>query len=98
MMRRRGEDSSWEGLMSFGQAMLGEFDSEMQNTRKALERVQDDKWNGKPHEKAGTLGWVAAHVGAVPERLTMTINTRELDHAPVNVQSYDAPQNSNQKE
>src|SRR5579871_2277098 len=53
--------------MSIGQSMLGEFDSEMQNTRKTLERVADDKWNWKPHEKSGTLGWLAAHVGTVPE-------------------------------
>ena len=84
--------------MSIGQSMLGEFDSEMQNTRKALERVQDGKWNWKPHEKSGTLGWLAAHVGTVPEWITMTINTHELDYAPVSGPSYEPPKISNQKE
>src|SRR5258708_15278618 len=98
MMRRFENEGSWEGSMSIGQSMLGEFDSEMQNTRKALERMQDDKWNWKPHEKSCTLGWLAAHVGTVPEWITMTINTRELDYPPVDGPSYEPPKISNQKE
>ena len=84
--------------MRIGESMLGEFDSEMQNTRKALERVPDGKWDWKPHEKSGTLGWLAAHVGTVPEWITMTINTRELDYAPVDGRSYEPPKISNRKE
>ena len=42
--------------MSLGQMMLGEFDNEMQNTRKVLERVPDEKWNWKPHDKSGHRG------------------------------------------
>src|SRR5947209_1999325 len=98
MMRRLGEDSSWEEVMRIGESMLGEFDSEMQNTRKALERVQDDKWNWKPHEKSGTLGWLAAHVGTVPEWITMTINTDELDYAPVGGPAFEPPKITNRKE
>jgi len=84
--------------MSIGQSMLGEFDSEMQNTRKALERVPEEKWDWKPHEKSGTLGWLAAHVGTVPEWITMTINTRELDYAPVDGPSHEPPKITNRKE
>ncbi len=84
--------------MSIGQSMLGEFDSEMQNTRKVLERIPDDKWNWKPHEKSGTLGWLAAHVGTVPEWITMTLNTRELDYAPVGGPAYEPPKITNRKE
>src|SRR5438445_12891335 len=98
MMRRLAEDSSWEGLMSIGQSMLGEFDSEMQNTRKALERVQDDKWNWEPHEKSGTLGWLAAHVVTVPDWITMTMNTVELDYAPVGGTAFEPPKITNRKE
>jgi hypothetical protein len=63
--------------------MLGEFDQEMQNTRKVLERVPDDKWNWKPHEKSGTVGWLASHIATMVGWLPMTINTEELDYAPV---------------
>jgi len=92
------ETSAWEVSMSIGQSMLGEFDSEMQNTRKALERIPDDKWDWKPHDKSGTLGWLASHVGTVPEWITMTINTRELDYAPVDGPSYQPPKITNRKE
>src|SRR5215475_14777219 len=84
--------------MSVGQSMLGEFDNEMQNTRKALERVPDEKWNWKPHEKSGTVGWLAGHVGTVPEWITMTLTTRELDYAPVDGPAYEPPKITNRKE
>src|SRR6266568_2940056 len=84
--------------MSIAQSLLPEYDQEMAGTRKTLERVQDDKWNWKPHEKSGTLGWLASHVGTVPEWITMSINTRELDYAHVNGPSYEPPKISNRKE
>jgi uncharacterized damage-inducible protein DinB len=93
-----GEDHPWEIPMSIGQSMLGEFDNEMQNTRKALERVPDDKWDWKPHEKSGSLGWLASHIATVPEWITVTINTRELDYAPVDGASYTPPKITNRAE
>ncbi len=63
--------------MTIGQSMLGEFDQEMQNTRRVLERVPDDKWNWKPHDKSGTVGWLAGHIATLPGWITMTINTEE---------------------
>jgi len=84
--------------MTIGQSMLGEFDQEMQNTRKTLERVPDEKWNWKPHDKSGTLGWLAGHIATLPGWITMTINTEELDYAPVNGPSYQPPKTDNRKE
>jgi uncharacterized damage-inducible protein DinB len=84
--------------MTIGQSMLPEFDQEMQNTRKTLERIPDEKWNWKPHEKSGTLGWLAGHVGTVPEWIAMTIKTQELDYAPVNGPAYEPPKIGNRQE
>lgn len=84
--------------MTIGQSMLGEFDQEMQNTRKVLERLPDEKWNWKPHEKSGTVGWLAGHVATLPGWLTMTINTEELDYAPVNGPSYQPPRIDNRQQ
>jgi len=70
----------------------------MQSTRKALERVPDDKWNWKPHEKSGTVGWLACHVATMVGWLPVTINTEELDYAPVNGPSYQPPKIENRKE
>ena len=69
--------------MTIGQSMLPEFDQEMQNTRKTLERFPDEKWNWKPHDKSGTAGWLAIHVATMVGWLPMTISTEELDYAPV---------------
>lgn len=84
--------------MTIGQSMLAEFDQEMQNTRKTLERCPDENWNWKPHAKSGTLGWLAGHVATVPEWITMTINTEELDYAPIGGPAFEPPKISNRKE
>src|SRR5215813_12563991 len=81
--------------MTIGQSMLGEFDQEMDNTRKVLERVPDEKWNWKPHEKSGTLGWLATHVATIPEWLGMTMTTEQLDYAPIDGPSYEPPKIEN---
>jgi uncharacterized damage-inducible protein DinB len=85
--------------MTIGQSMLAEFDQEMQNTRKTLERVPDDKWNWKPHDKSGTVGWLAGHIATLPGWATMTIRTEEFDYAPVGGKSsYQPPKTENRKD
>jgi uncharacterized damage-inducible protein DinB len=88
-----------EITMSIAQSMLPEFDQEMQNTRKVLERIPDEKWNWKPHDKSGTLGWYAGHIALLPGWTTMTINTEEFDYAPVGKPSqYQPPKIENRKD
>ncbi len=84
--------------MTIGQMMLGEFDQEMQNTRKTLERCPDEKWNWKPHEKSGTVGWLAGHIATMPGWTGVTLTTDELDYAPVNGPAYEPPKTGNRKE
>ena len=84
--------------MTIGQSMLPEFDQEMQNTRKSLERVPEDKWNWKPHDKSGTVGWLAGHIAMLPGWTTMTINTEQLDYAPVDGPAYQPPKIENRKD
>jgi uncharacterized damage-inducible protein DinB len=84
--------------MTIGQSMLSEFDQEMQNTRKVLERVPDEKWNWKPHDKSGTVGWLSSHIATIPGWATMTIKTEELDYAPVGGPAYTPPKIENQKD
>src|SRR5437899_3206504 len=91
-------DFAREAVMTIGQSMLPEFDQEMQSTRKTLERVPDDKWNWKPHEKSGTVGWLASHVATMVGWLPMTINTEELDYAPVGGPAFELPKIANRKE
>jgi uncharacterized damage-inducible protein DinB len=65
--------------MSIAQMLLPEFDQEMANTRKMLERVPDGKFDYKPHEKSMTLGRLAAHVAEVPSYATGTLRTERMD-------------------
>jgi len=50
---------------NFSQAILPEFDNEMGNTRKSLERVPEDKLGFKPHAKSMTLGGLATHLATI---------------------------------
>lgn len=84
--------------MTIGQSLLPEFDQEMQNTRKTLERVPEDKWNWKPHDKSGTVGWLASHIATMPGWTAMTISTEQLDYAPVDGPAYQPPKIENRKE
>ena len=45
--------------MSYAETLLPEFDQEMANTRKVLERIPDDKLDWQAHPKSHTIGWNA---------------------------------------
>jgi uncharacterized damage-inducible protein DinB len=47
------------------QSLLPEFDNEMANTRKSLERVPEDKFSFKPHAKSMALGALATHLSTI---------------------------------
>lgn len=60
-------------------ALLPEFDHETTVARKLLERLPDDRWSWKPHEKSYTLGELAQHVATLPLWGSITVNQSELD-------------------
>ena len=60
-------------------SLLPEFDHEMTVTRKLLERVPEDRFDFKPHQKSYSLGQLAQHVATVPMWGAITINQSELD-------------------
>jgi uncharacterized damage-inducible protein DinB len=84
--------------MTIGQSMLGEFDQEMAGTRKTLERLPEQKWNWKPHDKSGTVGWLAGHIATMPGWITMTLQTEQLDYAPVGGPAYEPPKMENRQQ
>lgn len=69
--------------MSYAETLLPEFDQEMANTRKVLERCPDDKLDWRPHPKSQTIGWNANHLANIPDWLVHALATPELDVAPV---------------
>jgi uncharacterized damage-inducible protein DinB len=65
--------------MSIAQTMLPEWENEMRNARRALERVPADRLDMKPHEKSWSLGELATHIARLPIWASSTLNTDELD-------------------
>src|SRR5947209_7463394 len=84
--------------MSLSQALLPEFDQEMAATRKTLERVPEAKFSWKPHEKSGSMAWLAGHLASIPSWASMTINEDSLDMAPNGVQMAMPPAPKTSKE
>lgn len=68
--------------MSIGTAMLPEFEQEMNNTRKILERVPEDRFDFKPHEKSMPLGRLAGHVAELPGWGATTLEVDVLEIEP----------------
>jgi len=80
------------------QALLPEFDMEMANTRKTLERVPDDKLGWKPHEKSMTMGRLAGHLAELPGWATNTLQADTLDIAPPSGPTYQAMTSKSRQE
>jgi uncharacterized damage-inducible protein DinB len=65
--------------MAIKDALLPEFDHEMQVTRKVLERVPDDKFGWKPHERSMTMGRLATHIAQIPGWVKETLTKDWVD-------------------
>jgi uncharacterized damage-inducible protein DinB len=68
--------------MGLSESLLPEFDHEMANTRKTLERVPDEKFAWKPHERSMAMGNLAGHLANLPSWGTLTISSDSFDLAP----------------
>ena len=68
--------------MTISETLLPEFDQEMANTRKILDRVPEDKFTWKPHEKSMTLGRLSSHVAEMPQWILSTIKEEKLELTP----------------
>lgn len=68
--------------MGLSEFMLPEFDREMANTRKTLERIPEDKFDWKPHEKSTTMRGLATHLSNLVSWAVLTIEKDEFDAVP----------------
>lgn len=62
-----------------GAMMLPEFDHEMANTRRTLERVDPDRFDWKPHERSFSMKELATHLARLPSWVGVTLDTEVLD-------------------
>ncbi len=74
--------------MSISASLLPEFDMEMANTRKTLERVPEDKLDFRPHAKSMTMGGLATHIANMLGWATITIEQDSFDFAPPGSEPY----------
>jgi uncharacterized damage-inducible protein DinB len=79
MAGRKGHNFYQEDSMTFSDALLSEFDQEMANTRRTLERVPTDKADFRPHEKSMPLGKLASHVAELTGFGLTVLTTPQLD-------------------
>jgi len=63
-------------------SLLPEFDHEMANTRRMLERAPEDRWTYAPHDRSMTLGRLAAHIAQVPVWATIALTLDEFNLTP----------------
>ncbi len=83
--------------MSIAQSFLPEFDHEMANTRRTLERLPEDKLEYKPDPKSMSLGNLANHIAQMPGYAVVTMATESFDVAPGGVPVKQAVATSRQE-
>ena len=74
--------------MHIKDALLPEFDQEMANTRKTLERVPEDKFAWKPHPKSSSMIGLATHIVNMTGWAVDTMNKESFDVAPPGAPPY----------
>ena len=77
--------------MKISETVLPEFDQEMANTRKMLERVPFDKLSWKPHPKSFSFGGLATHIATMADWANLTMEMDAFDYAPPGAPPYQAP-------
>ena len=84
--------------MTYAETLLPEFDQEMANTRKVLERIPEDKLDWRAHPKSNTIGWNANHVADLVNWLAQALTRPSLDVAPVGGEPYPFPKLTSRRE
>jgi uncharacterized damage-inducible protein DinB len=69
------------GSISLKDVVFGDLERELAVTRRVLERLPEEKYDWRPHEKSMTLGLLAIHVADMPDWIRGTFAADELDAA-----------------
>jgi uncharacterized damage-inducible protein DinB len=65
--------------MSIADLLLLDFDPEIENTRKVLERIPETDPAWVPHPKSMPIGRLALHTARLPEFWTMIVTSDDMD-------------------
>ena len=84
--------------MNYAETVLPEFDREMANTRKVLERVPEDKLDWQVHPKSHTIGWNANHLPEILGWVEGILTAPSWDIAPTGGEPYQSPKLTSRQE
>jgi uncharacterized damage-inducible protein DinB len=76
--------------MSMIESLKQQFDSETQTTRRHLERLTDDKFDWRPHEKSYTAGALASHIVECVRWASDVFTTPEFNFDPATYKPFAA--------
>jgi uncharacterized damage-inducible protein DinB len=79
----------------FVKSLLGEFEHEVQNTRKLLQSIPDSALDFKPSEKSWTTGQLASHIAEVYNWYQPTLHQDVFDMATYKYDKGDISKASN---
>lgn len=68
--------------MAIAASLLPEFDQEMANTRKVLERIPEDKLDWQPHQKSMSFRGLGTHTANMLYWALVTVEQDSFDYAP----------------
>ena len=84
--------------MNYAETILPEFDREMANTRKVLERVPENKLDWQAHPKSHTIGWNANHLAEILGWVEGALTAPSWDFAPIAGELYPSPKLTSRQE
>ena len=84
--------------MNYAESILPEFDRELANTRKVLERVPEDKLDWQAHPKSHTIGWNANHLPEILGWVEGILTAPSWDIAPIGGAPYQSPKLTSRQE
>jgi len=80
-LRSKFMDQATAKINNKAAALISELQYEAATTRKILERIPEDKFDWKPHEKSMPMGRLAVHVAEMTDWAKEAVTTDELDFA-----------------
>jgi len=78
-----------EFTMAIRDMLLPEFDQEMANTRKMLERIPEDRFSFQPHEKSWKVNRLAGHLVDMTGWVGGTMQVEVLEMEPGQYQPFE---------
>ena len=83
--------------MNYAETILPEFDREMANARKVLERVPEDKLDWQAYPKSHTIGWNANHLAEIVGWVEGVLTASSWDIAPPGGEPYQSPKRTSRQ-